>query len=60
MWHECERKDCIHNSPHGCTFYTGDLYFLICLDQGSMYERYEGEAMEREEQKNKNNISPLL
>ena len=60
MIHTCPREDCIHNIHGRCVFFTGDLYFSICLDHGSMYERYEGEAREREEQKNQNNISTLI
>lgn len=56
----CPRHDCIHNKDGGCWFFIGDLYFSICLAQGCMYERYEGEAKEREKQKNQNNISTLI
>lgn len=34
----CPREDCTHNSDGACTFFVGDLYHSICLDQGTMYE----------------------
>lgn len=48
MLHICPRKDCIHNSSTGCTFYLGDLYFGICLDNESMYTPKEKPKKEEE------------
>ena len=40
--HFCKRIDCEHNhnynGTHFCRFFSGDLYFLDCLRNGTMYQ----------------------
>lgn len=40
--HFCDRIDCEHNHNYNgnqfCRFFSGDLYFLDCLKNGTMYE----------------------
>lgn len=38
--HFCDRNDCIHNNDSGvCHFFVGDMYFLECILNGTMYEK---------------------
>ena len=39
--HVCERIDCEHNhaGTHVCEFFHGDVYFVDCLINGTMYKK---------------------
>lgn len=43
--HFCERTDCESNTNGHCTFYTGDMYFEICLGTGNNYRPRKKEAV---------------
>lgn len=47
MPHICNRTDCIHNRDGICVFFVGDLYFSICLDQATAYEKRDENKKER-------------
>ena len=42
--HLCSRHDCKHNHPFDhCGFFSGDIYYLDCIENATMYQKRDKE-----------------
>lgn len=63
--HICERIDCEHNHvvTHVCGFFRGDVYFVDCLRNGTMYKKKTKQQPKEQPTENSQkytNISPNI
>jgi hypothetical protein len=51
--HLCKRTDCEYNhvGTHVCGFFHGDLYFVDCLRNGTMYKKKTQQSVEQPTEK---------
>lgn len=58
--HVCKRIDCEHNhtGTHVCGFFFGDVYFVDCLRNGTMYKKRTKQSTENSQKHT--NIPPSV